>query len=243
MELEVPLQAVGIDTSKETAFRMNLCRNKHSGVQENREHSAWSCPYGSFWHLNDTPVVSLMPDSSAIERFRDATHPLSVFIRTMPKGVTGPTTKRGVEFTRGNAGLRLQYTFTDENNPLDYGNCTIPNLKGISLTKDSCVELRFRNLSPKLNHMVVYAFKNADGTSGDDYFRFSSNEASDEFQTRAFNIATDGYRAKKNVKEGKGPFSPVELTFLAIYSSPTERNGEPLVLELDYIRLTTRPVK
>ena len=243
MELMVPLRVFGIDCGKESAFRMNLCRNKMSGVGENRERSAWSCPYGSFWNLRSVPVVRIFPESKTIETFRDGKHPLTVLLRPMPKGKPAPMVKDGVNFTRGPGGIRLECTLTEKNNPLDYVNCTVHHLKNNPLTQKSCLEIRFQNPDPSVNHMITYSFTQADGSKASDYYRFCRNESFAGFEIRAVNIASGGYQANKRIKTGGEPFDPVKLDYVAVYSSPARHDGKPAVWTLDYIRLTERPLK
>ncbi|MBO5721764.1 MAG: hypothetical protein J6S19_01500, partial [Lentisphaeria bacterium] len=62
MEIAVPLAKLGI---KNNVFRMNVCRNKYSGVGENHERSVWSCTYGGFWSFGQLPYLRIVSDKDA----------------------------------------------------------------------------------------------------------------------------------------------------------------------------------
>lgn len=59
VEVAVPFKNIGLTPGQENSFRLNVCRNKRSGISEHSESSCWSCPYGSFWKLDNVPIINL----------------------------------------------------------------------------------------------------------------------------------------------------------------------------------------
>lgn len=243
MEIAIPLDRLGIDMKNPAAFRLNVCRNKWSGVGENHEYSAWFCPSGSFMQLADTPIIRLIGTKDP--KLVDFRKPVSIeqWIQTMPGDQLGPTTRTGCRLTREAGIVTAEYTFNAGNHRYDYGNLNLSQpLAGADLREAPYLELRFRNPDADLHHTVTYAFKTADGETAADYIRFCTHESHPDWRVRAINMATDGYQAGLRRKKGLPDWKPVELTYVAVYSHCAKMDGQPRAIRLDYIRVTGEPL-
>jgi hypothetical protein len=242
MEIAIPLDEFGIKAGCNTVFRMNVCRNKLSGVGENHERSALSCPYGSFWNLQDIPNFRIIGyGDSGIEDF---VKPISVKFRfrNCPKGKPKSIIDKKNQLIWHPGFVETLNIFNKENNCYDYYDFGFSTLNGTDISKTPYIELRFRNSDGALNHLITYNWEDADGKTHSDYFRFCQNETFKNWRTRSINIATDGYHARKRTKAGKTPFKPLKFNFFAIYSSCNSKDDKKRHFYLDYIRLTNKPI-
>ena len=235
MEFAIPLDKLDI---KNNTFRMNLCRNKYSGVGENFERSVWSCTYGGFWMFGQIPYVRIVPAGITYDDFTvNHWSYRSVMVPMDREGKRYPAHKKGVEVIHTPGELTFQYTFDKSNNLRDYANFNAVKLQKADMTNKPCVELRFKNPDKALHHLATYSFLGTDGKRYGDYIRFCNDEAYENFRTRKFNVATDGNAGRNRAKKGLAQPTPARLLTFQIYTSCTERDGKPRKLVLDYIRV------
>ena len=236
MEFAIPLDKLEI---KNNTFRMNLCRNKYSGVGENFERSVWSCTYGGFWMLSQIPYVRIVPAGTTYDDFSTKHWSYrSMMVPMDREGKRYPAVQKGVKVTHNPGELTLEYNFDKSNKERDYANFNAIKLKDADMTGKPCVEIRFKNPDKALHHLATFSFLGTDGKRYGGYIRFCNDEAYDTFRTRKFNVATDSNDGKNRTKKGLAQPTPAKLLTFQIYSSCTERDGKPRELVLDYIRVT-----
>ena len=242
MVFAVPLEKLGLAGN---SFKLNICRNKVSGVGENNERSAWSCPYGSFWNVTQIPSIHLLTpeQSKACDRFNDPKRSYrSVMTHVSRDSKMHGTTEKGCNLRRDGSRMVVEYTFDESNDVFDYGSFGCPALAGADLSNAPFIEVRFRNPSADLHHTVTYAYQAEDGKVYGDYMRFCVNESHPDFRIRSVNLMTDGKAASIRMKQGKAHPKPVKLLSFSIYSSSPKRDGKPMALTLDYVRVTDKPL-
>ena len=235
MEIAIPLDKLNI---KNNVFRMNVCRNKYSGVGENRERSVWSCTYGGFWAFGQLPYLRIVSDGTAFDDFTD--NHWSYKTRMIPmdrENKRFDATQKGCKVIHKPGELTLEYTFDKDNLLRDYGNFNVYKLGKADMKGKPCVEIRFKNPDKNLNHLATYSFIASDGKRYGDYIRFCNNEEYKDFRTRKFNVATDGQRGRMRAKQGIAQPVPVKLNTLSIYSSSPARDGKKRTFTLDYVRV------
>ena len=234
MEIAVPLEKLGI---KNNVFRMNICRNKYSGVGENRERSVWSCTYGGFWSFGQLPYLRIVDAEDGFDDFTD--NHWSYKTRMTPMNREGKrleATQKGCKVIHKPGELTLEYTFDKDNLLRDYGTFNVYKIGKADLKGKPCVEIRFKNPDKDLHHLATYSFVAADGKVYGDYIRFCNNEEYKDFRTRKFNLASDGQRGSERNKQGIAHPVPVKLRGFSIYSSCAARDGKPRSITFDYIR-------
>ncbi len=235
MVVMIPLDGLGIDSN---VFGLNVCRNKYSGVGENRERSAWNCPFGNFWNFNNMPTVRLIgKDDVYMEDFvKPVYHGQTV--QTRPDDKYGPLVQKGCRKEMKNGIMTLFYQFDESNHRYDHGIYTPGSLsKPIPLNGARFIEIRFRNPDAGLSHTITWSYKDASGKQRGDWMRFCNNEAHPEWRIRKFDIANDGHNAQQRTKKGETNPDPTEIIGIQIYSTPLRDNIERHI-DLDYIRVT-----
>ncbi len=71
--------------------------------------------------------------------------------------------------------------------------------------------------------------------------RFSAKEIHSNFSIRTFDVARGGYNASRRAIKKLPPFEPAELTYFAIYTRSSKRDGAERSYTLDYVRVTEHP--
>ncbi|MFA6928924.1 MAG: DUF4838 domain-containing protein [Lentisphaeria bacterium] len=237
MELAFPLAKLGIPADRNTSFAMNICRNKRSGVGENHESSQWHCTFNNgFGYLVGAPEISIIGINETVIDFSDPETPVAQALVPMPNDRPAKVTQKGVSYEITDNSCRINVVMDKENNRYDYATFTFKSLANAQLSKDSCIEIRFRNPDAGFVHTLSYAFTGSDGKIYADYSRFVKNEAFPHWRIRAVRIADGGYTART-----KKTFEPAKTYSIQIYSS-SKKDGQTRQLEIDYLRITDRPL-
>ena len=108
----------------------------------------------------------------------------------------------------------------------------------IGFMADLCISPSVRNV---IVVIVPHHVVGKDGKSHSDWIRFSTREIHSNFSIRTFDIARDGYNAKKRAIKKLPPFEPAKLTYFAIYTRGIKRDGKERSYTLDYVRVTEHP--
>jgi hypothetical protein len=244
MEMGIPLENLGIDRNAiNPVLRMNVCRNKYSGVTQNRERTSWIPVYSSFWNVQDLPSIRLIGQNDpAIEDFSGpGKNAYPSFTQDDGKG-GAKTVKAGCSTTMNQGTLEVTYTFPDIKEGKAYGNLLLTGLDNADLTKGRHIELRFKNPDPGLTQMACYSFEAKDGKTYSDWIRFSIAEKHEQFRLRSFDIAESGHHATKRKDKGIPHPEPVKLTYFAIYTHIKKQDANEHSFTLDYIRVTPDPI-
>ena len=239
LEMAIPLQETGIDPAAvNPVLRMNICRNKRSGVGQNYEQSCWIPVYGNFHNVMNLPAIRLVGKGDpALEDFSSAGKCFLSRSVTV-KGKEKPA-KDLCRLADENGELQVFITFPKE--VRSYGNLHLPRLEGANLENARTVEIRFKSPDPSLDHMACWSYLGKDGKPHSDWFRFSVREIHANFSIRTFDLMRDGYNAKKRAINKLPPFEPAKLTYFAIYTRSIKRDGLEHSYVLDYVRITANP--
>ena len=239
LEMAIPLKEIGIDPeSVNPLLRLNICRNKCSGVGQNYEKSCWIPVYGNFHNVMHLPAVLMVgKGDAALEDFSSVNKTFlkrHVTVKGKSKAV-----KDNCRLKYENGELQVFITYPKGEN--SYGDLTLTKLNGADLEKARTVEIRFKNPDPALDHMACWSYTGKDGKNHSDWIRFSSREIHPNFSIRTFDIARDGYNAKQRAIKKLPPFEPAKLTYFAIYTRSIKRDGKERSYTLDYVRVTEHP--
>ena len=239
LEMAVPLEEIGIDfMAVNPILRMNICRNKRSGVGQNYEQSCWIPVYGSFHNVMDLPAIRLVGKGDAA---------LEDFVTTKKCSIRRNVTVNGKEKAEKdlcrlvNENGELQVFITFPEGVTQYGNLHLSALEGADLEKARTIEIRFRSPDPTLTHMACWSYLGKDGKNHSDWIRFSDREIHENFSIRSFDVALDGHNAKQMEIKKQPPFEPVKLIYFAIYTRTNKRDGSERSFVLDYVRVTENP--
>jgi hypothetical protein len=237
IEMAIDLKEIGIDPAAENSIlRMNICRNKLSGVPQMHGTSCWIPVYGNFHNVQNLPAIRMVGQKDPASDGIDAGLKLYPSLQVKDKKGKEKNVKSGAKVVRVNGEAKVLFSFL----PRSYGNLLITSLNGADMTNSPFIEIRFKNPSPKLALQAVYSFKDDTGKDRADWIYFCRGEQLDSFGVRAINVATDGYGAKRRKEKGLAPFKPVKLTYFAIYAHPSGglKEGE---FTIDYVRVTGKP--
>ena len=239
LEMAVPLAEIGIKSSAvNPILRMNICRNKRSGVGQNYEQSCWIPVYGNFHNVMSLPAIRMVGrGDAALEDFSSAAQ-CSIRRYVTVNGKDKPENDL-CRVVNENGELQVFITYPED--VKSYGALHLSALKGADLERARTVEIRFRSPDPTLTHMASWSYLGKDGKSHSDWFRFSDREIHENFSIRSFDIARDGYNAKQRAVKNLPPFEPVKLNFFAIYTRTNKRDGSERSYVLDYVRVTENP--
>lgn len=240
MEMSICLDHLGIDQNAiNPVLRMNVCRNKYSGVTQNNERSAWIPVYSNFWNVKELPSIRLVGQNDpAIEDFSGPGKNAYPSIQLSDgKGGT-KAVKTGCVATLNQGTLEVSYTFPDIMEGKAYGNLLLTGLNNADLSKGRHIELRFKNPDAGLTQMACYSFEAKDGKTHSDWIRFSTAEKHEQFRLRSFDIAEDGYHASKRKDQGIAHPEPAKLLYFAIYTHVNKQDGLVRSFILDYVRVT-----
>ena len=236
LEMAIDLKEIGVDINAgNPIMRMNICRNKRSGVPQMHGSSCWIPVYSSFNNMSVLPSIRLIGmNDKAIDDFatRRNAHP-SMQIKEKTKE---RNSKEGCSATASNGELTVKYKFPRKGT---YGNLLLTGLDNADMRGKHFIEIRFKNPSPALTHMAVYSYIDSTGKTRSDWIRFSQGEKHDVFSVRAIDVTRDGTGAKKRINQGQKPFEPVKLVYFAIYSHPSRDLEHEFTL--DYVRITDSP--
>ena len=238
IEMAIDLKEIGIDPAVENSIlRMNICRNKLSGVPQMHGTSCWIPVYGNFHNVQHLPAIRMVGQKDPKSDELAGIPKVYPSIQVRDKKGKETNVKKGASLERKNGEVKVKYTFPSRRS---YGNLFVSSLNGADMTDTPYIEIRFKNPSEKLALQAVYSYIDDTGKERADWIYFSRNEKHDVFAVRAINVARDGYNAQKRMQQGKAPFKPVKLTYFAIYSHPSGGllNAEYL---LDYVRVTGKP--
>ena len=239
LEMAIPLREIGIDpASVNPILRLNICRNKRSGVGQNYEQSCWIPVYGNFHNVMGLPAVRLVgKGDAALEDFSSANK--SFLSRVVTVRGKQKTAKDLCRLSNKNGELDIFITYPKD--VKSFGNLYLPKLKGADLEKARLIEIRFRSPDPALSQMACWSYVGKDGKAHSDWIRFSSKEVHSGFSIRSFDVARDGHNAKQRAIKKLPPFEPVKLTYFAIYTHSTKQDGKERSYALDYVRVTENP--
>lgn len=238
VELAIDLKEIGVDLNTENpVMRMNICRNKRSGVPQVQGGSCWIPVYGNFNNVSVLPSIRLvgMHDKAIYDFSGTLKAYASMQIKEKNKE---RNVKTNCKITRKNGEATISYALPNRG---AYGNLLITALDNADMTDKPYIEIRFKNPSVTLTQMAVYSYIDSEGKTRSDWIRFCVNEKHDVFSVRAINVATDGYNATRRRERKQPAFKPVKLTYFAIYSQPTGKSDLSEEFVLDYVRVTGTP--
>ena len=237
IEMAIDLKEIGIDhTVINSILRMNICRNKRSGVPQMHGSSCWIPVYGNFHNVQDLPAIRLIGQSDPAADGFDGSLKLYPSLQVRDQKGKEKNVKSGGKIERANGEAKVIFSFQ----PRSYGNLFTSGLKGADMTNSPYIEIRFKNPSPKLALQAVYSYKDDTGKERADWIYFCRGEQFDNFCVKAIDVTRDGYAAKRRFERKLPAFKPVKLTYFAIYAHPSGglKEGE---FTLDYIRVTPVP--
>ncbi|MBO4513099.1 MAG: DUF4838 domain-containing protein [Victivallales bacterium] len=239
MEMAIDLAEIGIDPADENpVLRMNICRNKRSGVPQMHGLSCWIPVYGNFNNVSVLPAIRLVGQKDPASDSLATSKKIYASIQVKDEKGKETNVKEGSKVTWEAGQARISYTFP---NRRSYGNLLLTGLDGADLSNSPYIEIRFRNPSEKLALQAVYSYIDSTGKTRSDWIYFCKNEKHDVFSVRAINVAKDGYSAKKRMERKEEPFKPVKLIYFAIYSHPQKSSTLNEEFMLDYVRVTGTP--
>ncbi len=244
LEMSIALEKLGINPEEiNPVLRMNVCRNKFSGVTQNHERSCWIPVYSTYWNVVDLPAIRLVgQNDSAIEDFSGPSKNAYVSFSITDNEGKAKSLKSGCSTLLNQGALDVSYTFPEAGAGKAHGNLLLTGLNEAALENNSQIELRFKNPEAVLTQMAVFSFLAKDGKTYSDWLRFSLAEQHEEYRVRSFNPARDGHHASRRAKAGKEQPEPVKLTYFAIYTHLTKRDTKEHNFSLDYVRITTNPL-
>ena len=239
IEMAIPLKEIGIDPdSVNPILRMNICRNKRSGVSQNYEQSCWIPVYGNFHNVMHLPAIRLVGNGdAALEDFSSINKTFLNRVVTI-KGKQ-KTVKNHRRMNLKNGELLVFLTYLKGEN--SYGDLNLTGLSNVTLGKARTIEIRFKSPDSSLTHMACWSYIGTDGKTHSDWIRFSAKEVHSTFSIRTFDIARDGYNATQRKIKKLPPFEPVKLTYFAIYTHCNKHDGTERSYTLDYVRVTEHP--
>ncbi|HBE02086.1 MAG TPA: hypothetical protein DC049_06365 [Spirochaetia bacterium] len=245
-ECSLPLKNMKLDINETFKWRLNLCRNKKSGVAENHEMSQWCPTYGSFHNITAMPLVNVVSRQDGIfENFENSLlsdMPLSFMLydQSMPNG------KKVDDFSSCTAQKgRLVWNIdfpAQEFISKNYASLQFKKFINSDIKNSYIAEIKFLNADTNILLLAAYSFNGADEKKYSDFFRLSI-DASPQWQIKSFNIQTEGVQALLKKTKDIDFAPPVQINQFAIYAKSKGAEKYSGNVQIAYIRFTGKPIK